>query len=97
MKNSIKILSLLLIVMFISSCADVVNVQDCMNVVKVGFWKGLWHGMIVPFSFIFSLFDDNVAIYAINNNGHWYDLGFALGVGAFAGGSSSGVKVVRSR
>lgn len=97
MKNSIKILGLLLIVMFISSCADNINVHDCLNAPVVGFWHGLWHGMIVPFSFIFSLFDDSVAIYAINNNGHWYDLGFALGVGAFAGGSSSGVKVVKNR
>jgi hypothetical protein len=25
------------------------------------------------------LFDENIAVYAVNNNGHWYDFGFVGG------------------
>jgi hypothetical protein len=50
-----------------------------------GFWAGLWHGIIAPITFIVSLFSDNVRIYEKNNNGRWYDFGFMLGIGAYAG------------
>jgi hypothetical protein len=45
-----------------------------------GFWGGTWHGMISAFSFIGSLFDNSIKVYAINNNGHWYDFGFTGGL-----------------
>ena len=48
-----------------------------------GFWAGLWHGFIVLFTFIISLFSDSVQIYEANNTGGWYDLGFLLGACAF--------------
>lgn len=61
-------------------CADSVNVKNCLpNDEAAGFWSGTWDGMIMVFSFIGSLFDDDIAIYAINNNGHWYDFGFVGG------------------
>jgi hypothetical protein len=44
---------------------------------------GLWHGFIVLFTFIISLFSDSVQIYEANNSGGWYDLGFLLGACAF--------------
>jgi hypothetical protein len=40
-----------------------------------GFWPGLWHGLISPIAFIVSLFNPNVGIYEIHNNGAWYNLG----------------------
>jgi hypothetical protein len=51
-----------------------------------GFWGGLWHGMIVPFSWIGSLIDSEIAIYAYDNNGGWYVFGFVLGNGALTAG-----------
>ena len=54
-----------------------------------GFWAGLWHGLIMPITFIVSLFNPNVRIYETNNNGKWYDFGFFIGVAASFGGSSS--------
>ena len=45
-----------------------------------GFWLGVWHGFIFPVTFIFSLFTDDVAIYAVPNNGTWYDFGYFVGV-----------------
>jgi hypothetical protein len=46
--------------------------------------------MIAPFSFLVSLFDDNVAVYAVYNNGGWYNFGFVLGIASLSGSSSSG-------
>ena len=55
-----------------------------------GFWKGLWHGFIVLFTFIASLLSDNVRIYEVHNNGTWYNLGFLIGMMVFFGGSGGG-------
>jgi hypothetical protein len=49
-----------------------------------GFWAGLWHGIIAPFVFFVSLWDNTVGIYETNNNGRWYEFGFLIGVGAYA-------------
>jgi hypothetical protein len=49
-----------------------------------GFWAGLWHGMIAPLLFWFSLFLPGVRVYETNNKGRWYDFGFLVGVGAWA-------------
>ncbi|WP_199555924.1 hypothetical protein [Sandaracinobacteroides hominis] len=52
-----------------------------------GFFLGLFHGFVIVFSFIGSLFSDTISVYAVPNNGGWYNFGFALGAGAFGGGS----------
>jgi hypothetical protein len=51
------------------------------------FWAGLWHGLIVPFTFLISLVITEVRIYEVNNNGRWYDFGFLFGVSLTWGGS----------
>jgi len=70
-------------VLTFTGCADVSNVQECLPTVQhtYGFWGGTWHGMISWFSFIGSLFNDGIAVYAVNNNGGWYDFGFIGGLG----------------
>lgn len=60
------------------------------NEQTAGFFMGLWHGFISLFTFIISLFNDNVTIYEVNNNGGWYNFGFILGVSIFFGGGSKG-------
>lgn len=55
-----------------------------------GFWLGLWHGFIVLFTFIASLFRDSVHVYDVHNSGHLYDLGFVFGVMMFFGGGGGG-------
>ena len=54
-----------------------------------GFWAGFWHGLIVPITFIVSLFNPDVRIYETNNNGGWYDFGFILGASSSLGGSTA--------
>ncbi len=75
--------AVLLAVFLFSSCAATEPVQECLTGKEYGFLYGLLHGFITPVSFIVSLFDDNVAIYAINNTGGWYDFGFLLGSGGW--------------
>ena len=79
----------LLVAVLFTGCADVTSIEACVKDTPYGFWSGLWHGIIAPFSFIGSLFSDDIAMYAVNNNGGWYDFGFALGAGILFGSSSS--------
>lgn len=83
-----KLFLFVLLVLLMSACADVANVEPCLKEDPYGFWSGLWHGWIAPWSFIGSLFSDDIAIYAVNNTGGWYDFGFVLGAGIL--GVSSG-------
>jgi hypothetical protein len=53
-----------------------------------GFWLGLWHGVITPITFVISLFNDNVNVYEVHNNGNWYNLGFVLGLCVVFGSGS---------
>jgi len=54
-----------------------------------GFWLGLWHGVIAPLLFVFSLFNDNISIYEVHNNGGWYHFGFLFGLACFFGGGGN--------
>ncbi len=56
------------------------------EVVSVGFWQGLWQGLIVILSFITSLFDHSITIYQVGNNGGWYNLGYLIGISIPMGG-----------
>jgi uncharacterized membrane protein len=57
-----------------------------------GFWSGLWHGMIIVITFVISIFNKNVHIYEVHNNGVWYNLGFVIGASMSLGGAARGSK-----
>lgn len=78
----------LMLALLASGCADKVPLETAAAHAKVGFWYGWWHGSIAGFAWIVSLFSDNVSMYAVYNSGGWYDFGFLLGIGTFAGGCS---------
>jgi hypothetical protein len=82
-------------VVLLSGCAQRVNVDFCLKGHQYGFFGGLWHGFIAPFDFIAMLFDQNVTMYAQNNNGGLYALGFLLGSGGWGFFGGKGVKRVR--
>jgi hypothetical protein len=50
-----------------------------------GFWQGLWHGFISPFTFLISLFKDDIGIYETFNNGGWYNFGYLFGLSIIFG------------
>jgi hypothetical protein len=72
-----KKLTLILLLLLFVSCANRVDYQIDQTQHIYGFWGGVWHGMIMLPDFIGSLIWDDVAVYATNNNGTWYD--FDLG------------------
>lgn len=45
-----------------------------------GFLLGLWHGFIFPVAWVLSLVMPEVAVYAVPNNGGWYDFGYFVGI-----------------
>jgi len=67
------------IFLLLTGCADSLTFTEAMNRDPVGFWYGLWHGLTIVISLIGSLFNDEIALYAIYNNGGWYDWGFVIG------------------
>lgn len=92
MKKATNYAAFILIAVLLTSCADVTPVTDCLPEDPYGFFGGLWHGLIAPVSFFGSLFSDDIAMYAVNNNGGWYDFGFVLGAGILLGGGSKASK-----
>ena len=62
-----------------------------------GFWKGLWHGLIAPITFIISVFTRNVRFYEVHNSGFWYNFGFVLGAGLFFSGGIFGHRGARGK
>nr|WP_319400424.1 hypothetical protein [uncultured Carboxylicivirga sp.] len=45
-----------------------------------GFFTGIWHGWIAPFSLIMGLFNSSITIYESFNTGWWYDFGFYMAI-----------------
>jgi hypothetical protein len=62
-----------------------------------GFLLGLWHGFIFPIAWTISLFVPEVAVYAVPNNGGWYDFGYFLGIAVFGIGARKTQVVYRDR
>ena len=80
------------LVLLTTGCADFVTFEQALTTEAVGFWHGLWHGIIIFFAFVGSLIWDDVAIYAIYNTGGWYDFGFYLGAISVPAAVSTGRK-----
>jgi hypothetical protein len=76
--------SLILLLINLSSCAPSGYEYN-----EAGFFSGIWHGLIIVFSLMGKLIGMDIGIYADNNTGFTYWLGFILGIGGFGGGSAS--------
>lgn len=91
-------LAALVLMLVVTACAagpnSAVDVASSEGDVA-GFWLGLWHGIIIPVTFIVSLFSDTVSVYEIHNSGGWYDLGFLLGASVFLGSGGAGARSTR--
>ena len=79
----------------LSACAT--QAPDAVAPAAPGFLLGLWHGFIFPAAWILSLFMADVAIYAVPNNGTWYDAGYFLGIVVFGVGARKSTTVYRDR
>ena len=65
---------------------------DAVQANAPGFLEGLWHGFIFPIAWVFSLFMDDISVYAVPNNGGWYDFGYFLGIVVFGVGANGARK-----
>jgi hypothetical protein len=87
--------------MSLASCLHnaCVAVQDAHTVAAnaPGFWQGLWHGLIFPLAWVVSLFTNTVAVYAVPNDGGWYNFGYFLGIVVFGVGAKRTHTVVVRR
>lgn len=84
-KINILIVFLFIGICCLSSCTPAQHsLNSCLTGHEFGFWGGLWHGIIAPFSFFMSIFSDDYCIYAVNNNGGWYNFGYLLGTGSLS-------------
>ncbi len=63
------------------------------EVKPAGFWAGFWHGLIMPITFLISLFNSDVGVYETHNTGKGYDFGFVLGASAAFGGKQKGIHI----
>ncbi len=86
------LLILALLMISVSGCANNEVVSQCLTGHKYGFFGGLWHGFIAPFDFIGMLFNEKITMYAQNNNGGLYALGFLLGSGGWGFFGGKGAK-----
>ena len=90
-----RILAAAALALLVSACANQSDAGVSDGPQVPGFWWGLWHGFIFPWAWIGSLFDGDIAVYAVPNNGGWYDCGFFLGITVLGGGSFFGSKKAR--
>ena len=86
---------LFLSIIILSGCANNESIEQCLTGHQYGFFGGLWHGFIAPFDFIGMLFNNEITMYAQNNNGGLYALGFLLGSGGWGCFGSKGATRVR--
>ena len=84
------------LILLISGCADKENIEACLTGHTYGFFGGLWHGFIAPFDFIAMLFNNEVTMFAQNNNGGFYALGFLIGSGGWGFFGGRGAKKIRT-
>ena len=80
----------------LTACAATQS-ADAVAPAAPGFLIGLWHGFIFPAAWVVSLFLGNVAVYAVPNNGGWYDFGYFLGIVVFGVGARKSTTVYRDR
>ena len=100
MKRSVYVVITAFAILYLSGCApgpnELSNTPGSGGDVA-GFWLGLWHGFIMLFTFIGSLFSDSVSVYEVHNSGAWYNVGFLLGASLFFGGSGGASKGKRKK
>jgi len=87
---------LTLLPLFALAACAATQQADAVAPAAPGFLLGLWHGFIFPIAWVVSLFSDNVAVYAVPNNGGWYDFGYFVGVVFIGVGARKSTSVTRT-
>jgi hypothetical protein len=79
-----QLVILLIFILSVSSCAPEGRTYE-----EYGFFSGIIHGFcFFPFSIIGKVFGADIGLYAENNSGLFYWIGFLIGIGGLGGGAS---------
>lgn len=100
MKIAAVSLVIFVIAMFFAACAPGPNPMEDKpddDGDVAGFWKGLWHGIIAPITFVISIFTENIRFYDVHNSGFWYNFGFVIGAGLIFNGGLFGGRWAKKR
>ena len=92
--NRLRISLALSTLVLLAACAKQTLPGAVDPAAEAGFLLGLFHGFIFPVAWFLSLVMPDVAVYAVPNNGGWYDFGYFLGICVFGVGANRGTKVV---
>jgi len=84
--KSISSLLLLVVLCGLTGCAHHYSPEVFQD--PYGFFSGIWHGILFPFSLIGCMFIDSVFIIGQPNTGWPYYLGFVLGLYAYGSGAN---------
>lgn len=84
-KNRIALIIAVFAILFtLTSCAPAGYSSH-----EYGFFGGIWHGFLFFFALIGKLFGADIGLYADNNTGFTYWLGFIIGIGGLGGGGAA--------
>lgn len=83
MKKLSFLLMISILAILLAGCASVEPIDPCLQGKSYGFFWGVLHGLIAPISLLVSFFDKETVMYAQNNSGSWYGLGFLIGSGGW--------------
>lgn len=89
MKNYIFFFSILLLTFILTGCADTPSCEAVARSSEHGFLWGLAHGIVFPLALLSKLFGVDYGLYAVDNTGFWYWLGYLIGIGGLSGGANS--------
>ena len=95
MKKLVALAVLLLLVVALSGCVPGDGTHSPAK--AAGFFSGIWHGWIAPVTLVWSIFNRNIGIYEVFNNGFWYDLGFYMAIISGFGGLTLSRKKARKK
>jgi len=74
-----RVLFLVTVALTLAACVAKQS-TSVVNPTSPGFLEGVWHGFIFPIAWILSLFTDQISVYAVPNNGGWYNFGYFVGI-----------------
>ena len=94
--RTIRLSALFVAMLALSACAEHQE-SSAVQPQAPGFLLGLWHGFIFPIAWIVSLFLSDVSVYAVPNNGGWYDFGYFIGIVFLGVGSHGSRKAAANR
>ena len=80
MKKPLALVLVLILVSVLLTGCLAGNEKQFNDETPAGFFAGVWHGLLAPFTLLADLFEANVSMYESVNVGPQYDLGFLFGI-----------------